>query len=134
VEAGQILAVRVGQRLAGKHTGIRKRTPDLPDIATAKGMCGGLALSGDPASHAANSPTSTQQKSSTYNFGEAIILPLPDTGRPPSSEEAIPHHGLHGATHTARRHGQSLAAGALFALSCSPAYVSAKIASNVGNE
>jgi hypothetical protein len=59
-----------------------------------------LALSGDPASHTADSPTSTQQKSSAHNFGEALILPLPDTGRPPSGEEAIPRHGLHGATHT----------------------------------
>jgi hypothetical protein len=49
-----------------------------------------LALSGDPASHTADNPTSTQQKSSAHNFGEALILPLPDTGRPPSGEEAIP--------------------------------------------
>jgi len=59
-----------------------------------------LALGRDQASHTADSLTSTQQKSSADNFDEALILPLPDTGRPPSGEEAIPRHGLHRATHT----------------------------------
>jgi hypothetical protein len=61
-----------------------------------------LALGGDPASHTADSPTAMQQKSSAHNFGKALLLPLPNTGRPASGEEALPRHGLHGATHASQ--------------------------------